>query len=104
VVLGPVLFLVAHDKRGISALALSRDLDISYKTGWLLLHKIRRAMRTREEQYVLSGIVEMDEAYFGGPGEEPKRGRGTNKTPVLVAMALSPQGKPKYLKCRLLQT
>ena len=94
------LFLVAHDKRGISALALSRELEISYKTAWLLLHKIRRAMQKREEQYVLTGIVEMDEAYFGGPGEQPKAGRGTNKTPVLVAMALTPQGKPKHLKMK----
>jgi transposase-like protein len=92
------LFLVAHDKRGISALALARELDVSYKTGWLLLHKIRHAMRSRDEKYVLSGIVEMDETYFGGPGEEPRRGRGTNKTPALVAMSLSPDGKPRYLK------
>jgi transposase-like protein len=92
------LFLVAHDKRGISALALARELDVSYKTAWLLLHKIRHAMRSRDEQYVLSGIVEMDETYFGGPGEEPKRGRGTNKTPTLVALSLRPDGKPKFLK------
>lgn len=92
------LFLVAHDKRGISALALARELDVSYKTAWLLLHKIRYAMRSRDEQYVLSGIVEMDETYFGGPGEEPKRGRGTNKTPTLVALSLRPDGKPKFLK------
>ncbi|KYP79915.1 hypothetical protein AYW79_04430 [Ferroacidibacillus organovorans] len=62
------LFLVAHDKRGISALALARELDVSYKTAWLMLHKIRYAMGSRDEQYVLSGIVEMDETYFGGPG------------------------------------
>ena len=94
------LFLVAHDKRGISAVAVARELDVTYKTGWLMLHKIRRAMQEREQQYMLSGIVEMDEAYFGGPGEEPRRGRGTNKTPVLVAMALSRFGKPRYLKMR----
>lgn len=95
------LFLVAHDKRGISALALARELDVSYKTAWLLLHKIRHAMRSRDERYVLSGIVEMDETYFGGPGEEPKKGRGTNKTPALIAMSLSPDGKPKYLKMQV---
>ena len=92
------LFLVAHDKRGISALALARELDVSYKTVWFILHKIRYAMRSRDEQYVLSGIVEMDETYFGGPGEEPKRGRGTNKTPALVALSLREDGKPKFLK------
>lgn len=92
------LFLAAHDKRGISALALARELDVSYKTGWLLLHKIRYAMRSRDEQYRLSGIVEMDETYFGGPGDAPKRGRGTNKTPALVALSLRRDGKPRFLK------
>ena len=92
------LFLVAHDKRGVSALALARELDVSYKTAWLLLHKIRHAMHSQDEHYVLSGIVEMDETYFGGPGEDPKRGRGTNKTPALVALSLRPDGKPKFLK------
>lgn len=57
-------------------------------------------MRSRDEHYVLSGIVEMDETYFGGPGEEPKRGRGTNKTPALVALSLRPDGKPKFLKMK----
>ena len=58
-------------------------------------------MRSRDERYVLSGIVEMDETYFGGPGEEPEKGRGTNKTPALIAMSLSPDGKPKYLKMQV---
>ena len=60
-------------------MALSRELDVTYKTNWLLLHKIRRAMQEREQQYVSPGIVEMDEADFGGPGEELRRGRGTNR-------------------------
>lgn len=92
------LFLVAHDKRGISAAAVSRELEVSYKTAWLLLHKIRHAMQKRDGHYMLQDIVEMDEAYFGGPGEDPKPGRGTNKAPVLVGMGLTSTGKPKYLK------
>lgn len=92
------IFLVAHDKRGISALALSRELGVTYKTAWLMLHKIRFAMHERDKEYNLSGIVEVDEAYFGGPGIEPKRGRGTNKTPAIVALSLSDEGKPQYLR------
>ena len=92
------LFLVAHDKRGISAVALAREIQVTYKTARLMLHKIRHAMQSREEGYRLSGIVEMDEAYVGGPGEEPKRGRGTHKTPTLVALSLHPDGKPGYLR------
>jgi transposase-like protein len=97
------LFLVAHDKRGISAVALAREIQVTYKTAWLMLHKIRHAMQSREEGYRLSGIVEMDEAYVGGPGEEPKRGRGTRKTPTLVALSLHPDGKPGYLRMQAVE-
>lgn len=72
-------------------MALSRELDISYNTGWLLLHKIRQA-NIRPDGHCGDG-----EAYFGGSGEESKRGRGIHKTPILVTMALSPQRKAKYL-------
>ncbi|WP_420805797.1 transposase, partial [Cohnella thermotolerans] len=41
------IFLVAHDKRGVSAVFLSRELEISYPTAWLMLHKIRKAMGDR---------------------------------------------------------
>jgi len=55
-------------------------------------------MQKRDEHYTLQDIVEMDEVYFGGPGEDPKPGRGTNKAPVLVGMGLTSTGNPKYLK------
>jgi len=51
---------------------------MSYKTAWLLLHKIRQAMGEREQSWVVDGIVEMDDALFGGvtvcrKGSDPKR-------------------------------
>ncbi|MBX5437602.1 MAG: IS1595 family transposase [Alicyclobacillaceae bacterium] len=97
------IFLASHDKRGISALTLAREIDVTYKTAWAMLHKIRHAMRTREQSYKLGGIVEVDETYVGGPGENPKPGRGTNKTPTLVALSLSPDGKPGYLRMQAVE-
>jgi transposase-like protein len=40
----------------------------------------------------------MDEAYFGGPGDDPKRGRGTNKAKVLVGLSLDEAGHPEHAK------
>jgi hypothetical protein len=51
-----------------------------------MLHKIRKAMGDRDAGYKLAGLVEMDETYFGGPKRGKKRGRGTEKTQVLVAV------------------
>jgi len=72
------IYLVAADKRGISAMALKRQLHLSYKTAWYLLHRIREAMGNRDEKYLLQGIVELDDSYFGGPKGGGKRGRAVN--------------------------
>jgi len=95
------IYLVAHDKRGVSAAMLARELEVSYPTAWLVLHKIRKAMGDRDARYLLAGIVEMDETFFGGPTEGGKRGRGSAKTPVLVSLSLNESGNPRYVKMRV---
>lgn len=85
------IFLVACDKRGHSALSISGELKISYWVAWTLLQKIRRAMREQDNQYKLQGIVELDDAYFGGMVQGKKRGRGTLKSKVLVAVSTDKQ-------------
>jgi len=71
---------------GISALQLQRQLGLgSYKAAWALCHKLRAGMvRTGRDK--LSGTVEVDEAYVGGP-EHGKPGRGAaGKTAVVGAV------------------
>ena len=85
------IFLVACDKRGHSALSISGELKVSYWVAWTLLQKIRRAMGEQDSQYKLQGIVELDDAYFGGTDEGKKRGRGTTKSKVLVAVSTDKQ-------------
>ena len=79
------MWYVCANKNGMSAQNLQRLLGLrSYNTAWLCLHKLRRAMvRPRRER--LSGIVEVDETYVGGP-REGKRGRGAfGKQIVFIA-------------------
>ena len=52
--------------KGISALQLGRDLDVQYKTAFVLAHKIREAIGAGQADIKLSGEVEIDGAYFGG--------------------------------------
>lgn len=52
--------------KGISALQLGRDLDVQYKTAFVLAHKLREALTAEQVQGTLSGVVEVDGAYFGG--------------------------------------
>lgn len=52
--------------KGLSALQMSRDLSVQYKTAWVLSHKLREALATETELEALDGEVEIDGAYFGG--------------------------------------
>jgi len=52
--------------KGISALQLGRDLDVQYKTAFVLAHKLREAIGKGQSEGQLSGVVEVDGAYFGG--------------------------------------
>ena len=52
--------------KGYSALQLSRDLSIDYKTAFVLLHKVREAIKLARSAGALSGEVSIDGAYFGG--------------------------------------
>lgn len=76
------IFIITAHKKGISSLQLSKDIGVTQKTTWFMLHRIRYAVKTKSFNTPLENIVEADETYIGGkhPG---KRGRGSeNKTPV----------------------
>jgi transposase-like protein len=90
-------YQLAQDKKGIAALELAKQIGVSYTTAWLMLHKLRRAMRHRNQRYVLTGLVEVDDCYVGGDAEGTgTTGRGAaNKTPVAVAIELDDAGKPR---------
>src|SRR5262249_36620929 len=59
--------LVVNASKGLSAVQLSRDLDVQHKTAFVLMHKLREAMAAETRDAMLSGSVELDGAAFGGP-------------------------------------
>ncbi len=68
--------------KGYSALQLSRDLSVDYKTAFVLLHKVRESIELARDAGALSGDVEVDGAYFGGyvkPANEKKDRRDRRK-------------------------
>lgn len=74
---------------------VAKQISVSYSTAWMMLHKLRRALRRRDERYVLQGLVEVNETYVGGKAEGP-RGRGAyKKAPMAVALELRSDGKPE---------
>jgi transposase-like protein len=60
----PAIWIIANCKNGVSSYEIHRDLGVTQKTAWFMLHRIREAMIDNDGQ--LSGPVESDEAYVGG--------------------------------------
>ncbi|MYD10455.1 MAG: IS1595 family transposase [Chloroflexi bacterium] len=88
--------LMLNAKKGLSALQLSRDLQVNKNTAWRITMQIRKAMSQAEQRNLLTGIVEMDETYIGGKPRKGTKGdgldgthtsgRGTKKTSVVGAV------------------
>src|SRR5690606_33154076 len=58
--------LFVNGSKGMSAVQFSRDLDVQYKTAFVLAHKLREAIAAETVTEMLDGEVEIDGAYFGG--------------------------------------
>jgi transposase-like protein len=85
------LWSAASNKKGVAALQISRECEISYKSALYLMHRIRRGMSEIDgSQPKLSGTVEADETYVGGKprykGPHNKRGLGTAKIPIIAVV------------------
>lgn len=59
------IYLLCNHKKAISATQLAKDISVTLKTAWFLLHKIRKTFHTVHLEK-LDGEVELDEAFVGG--------------------------------------
>ena len=71
--------IFVNGAKGISALQASRDLDVQYKTAFVLFHKLREAMALEVAGAKLNGIVEIDGGYFGGHVKPANRKEDRNR-------------------------
>ena len=87
------IYFVMQGKRGISVMELKRHLGMkSYGTTWAMMHKIREALRQRDDRYKLKGTIELDGSAIG-------RRKQNNQAKLLVAVEtkawVDENGKPK---------
>ena len=91
------MFFETQNKNNVSALELKRHIGVCYRTAWRVKHKLMQVMCEQEEMTVLSGRVEIDDAYLGGELPDGKRGRGSeNKVPFIAAVQTNKHRNPVY--------
>jgi ISXO2-like transposase domain/Transposase zinc-ribbon domain len=97
------IHLLTQCKNNVAALELMRHLGVSYRSAWLMKHKLMEVMYQRERPRKLTGRVEIDDAYLGGEFSGGKPGRGSeNKVPFVAAVQTTEGGQPQ-LMCLSLQ-
>ena len=85
-----VCYLILTARKGISSLQLSKELDITQKSAWFMLQRVREGCK--QGDFKLSGSVEIDETYLGGKEQnkhESKRlkvGGGSGGKQILLGM------------------
>ena len=100
------IYLTITSSKGVSAMVLSRQLSIGYKTAWFLGHRLRNLMK--QDWDALRGIVEVDEVYLGGKrrkknqtskrdsdADQPKGRGGSRKAMVVVGVERGGRAKAK---------
>lgn len=95
------MYLLVTARKGISSLQLAKEIGITQKSGWFVLHRLREACG--DDLGKLQGVVEIDETYVGGieankhEHKKLKRGRGTVGKTAVVAMRERQTGKLKAM-------
>src|SRR6185437_15487155 len=93
------MYLVVTARKGISSLQLAKEIGITQKSAWFMLHRLREACGSKFEK--LTGIIEIDETYVGGieANKHKKKklnaGRGAVGKSAVLGMRERDSGKVK---------
>lgn len=101
----PAMYLIISHKKGISSVQLAKDLGVTQKTAWFMLHRIRESLQEKGSN-LLSNVVEVDEVYIGGKVKNMSRTKrasmrtetgGTKNNKIMVVGMLERQGNLKLV-------
>jgi transposase-like protein len=81
------VWYISSHKKGIASTQLGKDLGVTQKTAWFMMHRLRHAARTRSFNRPLRGTVEADEAFVGGKDKNQHADkRGLKKKAIVIGM------------------
>lgn len=93
-------FLVSRTECGTNAVELSRNINVTYKTAWLILRKIRHAMSEADSRSLLTGIIRVNGSVYGRP-HNPSWYRHPQEHPLLIGASVDEHGDPAYVKIKV---
>ncbi|MBI2851108.1 MAG: IS1595 family transposase [Chloroflexi bacterium] len=94
------IWMIANAKNGVSSYEIARNLGVTQKTAWFMLHRIRLAMGSNDNGK-LSGTVEADETYIGGKARNMHKAKreaiiqGRGGVGKVIVMGLLERGRGK---------
>ena len=101
------IYLVVTARKGISSLQLSKEIGVTQKTAWFLLHRVREACKNPDDCFnLLQGVVEADEVYMGGieknkhEWKKLKKGRGT--VGKIAVLGMRERGEGGHTRCKVI--
>lgn len=94
------VFLISRTEQGINAVELSKIINVTYKTAWLILHKIRHVTSAADQKSPLSDIVQVNSAIYGKPFNPYFRNHPQEHY-LLAGSSLNHHGEPFYFKLKL---
>jgi transposase-like protein len=94
--------LVARLTKGTTAVELAQTIQVTYKTAWLILHKIRHALGRYEDTHPLTGTVRMNNGMYGRPHNSTVY-RHPEEHPLLAAVELTDQEEVAKLKIKAVE-
>jgi len=92
------IWLLTNHPKGIASTTLAKDLGVTQKTAWFVLHRLRHAARTQSfNTPPMTGKVEIDETYVGGSAQNRhgrKRGKGAAAYGYTAVIGATERGGP----------
>lgn len=103
------MYLLVTARKGISSMQLAKEIGVTQKTAWFILGRLREACSAPDSIDKLKGVIEIDEAFFGGKEankhewKKQHAGRGpVGKTAVLGMREREGRTRAKVIQARTL--